>query len=76
MLVNGALINFDPVKELSSFIELSELENIHFEKMENDFFIRNNFLYIPNVNFISFSKRKQVLIMTMNIILKCCYRRS
>ena len=46
MLVNGALINFDPVKELSSFIELSELENIHFEQMENDFFIRNNYVYI------------------------------
>ena len=30
ILVNGALINFDPVKELSDFIELSELENIHF----------------------------------------------
>ena len=50
ILVNGALINFDPVKELSSFIELSELENIHFEKLENDFFIRNNFLYIPQMD--------------------------
>jgi hypothetical protein len=48
-LVNGALINFDPVKELSSFIELSELENIHFEKMENDFFIRNNYVYLPQM---------------------------
>jgi hypothetical protein len=50
LLVNGALINFEPVKELSSFIELSELENIHFEKLENDFFIRNNFLYLPQMN--------------------------
>lgn len=50
ILINGALINFEPVKELSSFIELSELENIHFEKLENDFFIRNNFLYIPQMN--------------------------
>jgi hypothetical protein len=49
-LINGALINFDPVKQLSSFIELSELENIHFEKMENDFFIKNNFLYIPQMD--------------------------
>jgi hypothetical protein len=48
-LVNGALINFDPVKELSDFIELSELENIHFEKLENDFFIRNNFFYLPQM---------------------------
>ncbi len=49
MLVSGALINFDPVKELSSFIELSELENIHFQKMENDFFIRNNYVFIPQM---------------------------
>jgi hypothetical protein len=50
ILVNGALIDFDPVKELSDFIELSELENIHFDKLENDFFIRNNFLYIPQMD--------------------------
>jgi hypothetical protein len=50
LLVNGALINFDPVKQLSSFVELSELENISFEQLENDFFIRNNFLYIPQMD--------------------------
>jgi hypothetical protein len=50
VIVNGTLINFDPVKQLSSYIELSELENISFEKMENDFFIRNNFLYIPQMD--------------------------
>jgi hypothetical protein len=49
-LIDGALINFDPVKQLSSFIEISELENIHFEHMENDFFIKNNFLYIPQMD--------------------------
>lgn len=49
-LTNGELINFDPVKELSSFIELSELENIHFEKLENDFFIKNNFVYVPQMD--------------------------
>jgi hypothetical protein len=49
LLVNGALINFDPVKQLSSFIEITELENIKFDKLENDFFIRNNQLYIPQM---------------------------
>lgn len=49
-LTDGALINFDPVKALSSFIELSELENIKFEKLENDFFIRNNVFYIPQMD--------------------------
>jgi hypothetical protein len=46
-LVNGALINFDPVKQLSRFIELEELENITFDQLDNDFFIRNNYLYVP-----------------------------
>jgi hypothetical protein len=50
VLENGALINFGPVKELSSFIELSELENISFDRMENDFFIRNNIFYIPQMD--------------------------
>jgi hypothetical protein len=50
ILTNGALINFDPVKQLSKFIELSELENINFDKLENDFFIRNNFLYVPQMD--------------------------
>ncbi len=49
-LINGSLINFEPVKELSAFIELSELENISFEKLENDFFIRNNILYTPQMD--------------------------
>jgi hypothetical protein len=50
LLQNGALLDFEPVKQLSSFIELSELENIHFEKLENDFFIRNNVFYIPQMD--------------------------
>jgi hypothetical protein len=49
-LTNGSLINFGPVKELSSFIELSELENIHFQNLENDFYIRNNIFYVPQMD--------------------------
>jgi hypothetical protein len=50
VLTDGALIDFDPVKALSSFIELSELENIKFDKLENDFFIRDNVFYLPQMN--------------------------
>ena len=50
ILVNGALINFEPVKQLSNFIELAELENINFQKLENDFFIRNNVMFIPQMD--------------------------
>ncbi len=50
VIENGVLINFEPVKELSDFIELSELENIKFDRLQNDFFIRNNILYIPQMD--------------------------
>ena len=50
VIVNGSLVDFDPVRQLSAFIELSELENIRFEQLENDFFIRNNYLYIPQMD--------------------------
>ncbi len=46
-LTDGALIDFDPVKALSKFISLSELENIKFARLDNDFFIRNNYFYVP-----------------------------
>jgi len=49
VITDGALINFDPVKALSSYIELSELENIRFDKLANDFFIRNNVFYLPQM---------------------------
>jgi len=50
VITNGSLINFDPVKALSKFISLSELENIKFEKLENDFFIRSNVFYVPQMD--------------------------
>jgi hypothetical protein len=50
VIANGSLIDFGPVKELSSFISLSELENIKFEKLENDFFIRTNYFYLPQMD--------------------------
>lgn len=50
VITNGGLINFEPVRALSSFIELSELRNIKFEKLENDFFIRNNVFNLPQMD--------------------------
>lgn len=50
ILTNGELINFEPVKALSSFIEISELENIKFDQLKNDFFIRSNALYMPQMD--------------------------
>jgi len=50
ILEKGALVNFEPVRELSRFIDISELENIRFSELANDFFIRNNALYIPQMD--------------------------
>ncbi len=50
VITDGALKDFDPVKALSSYIELSELENIKFDKLENDFFIRDNVFYVPQMD--------------------------
>lgn len=46
-LSNGELVNFEPIKELSDYIELSELEDISFSNLENEFLIRNNVFTIP-----------------------------
>jgi AsmA-like C-terminal region len=50
ILTDGALIDFDPVKALSSFIALSELENIKFSQLENTFFIKDNVFYVPQID--------------------------
>ena len=38
-IINGELRNFEPIKKMSKYIEISELENIKFSKLENEFFI-------------------------------------
>jgi hypothetical protein len=50
VVTNGSLINFEPVKSLSSFIEISELEKIKFSRLENDFYIKNNYIAIPQMD--------------------------
>jgi hypothetical protein len=50
IIENGSLKNFEPVKALSGFIELSELENIKFSRLENDLFIKNNYLAVPQMD--------------------------
>lgn len=49
-ITNGALVDFEPVRALSRFIELSELENIRFDQLDNDFFIRDNTFYLPQMD--------------------------
>jgi len=47
---NGQLINFKPMESLSKFVELSELQNIRFETMENQITIENSTIYIPTMD--------------------------
>lgn len=46
---DGQLINYEPIYKLSKFIDISELENIQFSKLENKLIIENNVLSIPNM---------------------------
>jgi hypothetical protein len=47
---NGELIQFEPMKGLSQFIELTELEHIYFSKLKNEIFIRNRTITIPQMD--------------------------
>jgi len=44
---NGQLLNFKPMESLSKFVELSELQNIRFETLENQITLENSTIYIP-----------------------------
>jgi hypothetical protein len=52
-ILNGKLIDFKPVQELSSFIDLEELKEISFSKLENDLFVRNSTISIPKMQITS-----------------------
>ena len=46
---NGELINVESVKSLSRFIDLKELETIHFATLKNQFEIKNQITTIPKM---------------------------
>lgn len=46
---NGELVSFPPVMSLSRFIEISELENIRFSRLENEFYIKAGVFAIPQM---------------------------
>ena len=46
---DGHLTKFEPAKCLSSYLDLDELEDISFSKMENDIYIRNRTVSIPKM---------------------------
>jgi len=52
-IMNGELINFEPMLGLSNFIEVKELEHIKFSTLENQVFIRNSEVMIPKMDIFS-----------------------
>ncbi|MBN1133148.1 MAG: AsmA family protein, partial [Bacteroidales bacterium] len=49
-IIRGELNNFEPILALSRFIDIRELENIHFETLHNTILIRENRVIIPEMN--------------------------
>lgn len=52
-ILNGSLINFEPVYKLSKFAEMEELERIDFSRLENDLIIRDGSVKIPRMDISS-----------------------
>ena len=50
LLINeGRLVNFAPAESLSSYLDLDELKDISFSKLENDLYINNGTVSIPKM---------------------------
>ena len=49
LITEGKLMNFAPVESLSSYLDLDELKNISFSRLENDLFISNSTVSIPKM---------------------------
>lgn len=50
LLINeGRLVDFAPAESLSSYLDLDELKDISFSRMENDLFINNGTVSIPKM---------------------------
>jgi len=49
VIKDGRLVNFAPAESLSSYIDLDELRDISFTRMENDIFINNSTVSVPKM---------------------------
>ncbi|MDZ7738188.1 MAG: AsmA-like C-terminal region-containing protein [Bacteroidales bacterium] len=52
-ILNGSLVDFEPVYKLSKFIEIKELEKIDFSRLENDLIISEGSVKIPMMDISS-----------------------
>ncbi|MDT8400564.1 MAG: AsmA-like C-terminal region-containing protein [Bacteroidales bacterium] len=50
LIVDGKLVNFEPAYKLSRFIEIDELAEIEFSRLENELIINNEVITIPRMD--------------------------
>ncbi len=50
---NGVLENYEPLRALSKYIDLNELEKVKFKKLTNQILIKNETVIIPNFDLFS-----------------------
>jgi hypothetical protein len=49
-IADGQLLKFEPMKKMSTFVKVEELENISFSTLKNNFTIQNERLTIPQMD--------------------------
>jgi len=48
-IMNGRLLNFEPMKKLSKFVDVAELEDVSFSTLKNNFIIKDEKITIPQM---------------------------
>ena len=48
-IMNGRLLNFEPMKKLSKFVDVAELEDVNFSTLKNNFVIKDEKIIIPQM---------------------------
>jgi hypothetical protein len=49
-IIDGELVSFEPILQLSRYISLSELEHIRFSSLHNSILVENSKVYIPKMD--------------------------
>jgi hypothetical protein len=49
VIMNGRLLNFEPMKKLSKFVDVAELDDVSFSTLKNSFVIKDEKISIPQM---------------------------
>jgi hypothetical protein len=61
IIENGRLVNYSPMQSLSSFLKVEDLNDIHFETLQNQIDIANQIIYIPKMEIKSSALNLQIM---------------